>query len=62
MNNLKKRAAVDRNKIHMHEPWEIKYWSRELGVTQDQLQKVVDKVGNSAASVRRELGILRESR
>jgi Protein of unknown function (DUF3606) len=39
----------------MHEPYEVKYWTRELGVNRDQLQKLVDKVGSSAASVRKEL-------
>jgi hypothetical protein len=39
----------------MHEPYEIKYWTKELGVNRDQLQNLVDKVGNSAASVRKDL-------
>jgi hypothetical protein len=40
----------------MHEPYEVKYWTKELGVNRDQLQKLVDKVdNNSAASVRKEL-------
>jgi hypothetical protein len=39
----------------MHESWEVKYWTRELGVSRAELQKIVDKVGNSAAAVRKEL-------
>jgi 3-oxoacyl-[acyl-carrier-protein] synthase III len=39
----------------MHEAYEVKYWTKELGVNQEQLQKLVDKVGNSAAAVRKEL-------
>jgi len=34
----------------------VKYWTKHLGVTQDELQRAVDKVGNSAAAVRKELG------
>jgi len=55
MDDLKKRGSQDRSKINMHEPHEIKYWTKALGVDKDQLQKLVDKVGNSAAAVRKEL-------
>ncbi|MCA1453370.1 DUF3606 domain-containing protein [Bradyrhizobium sp. BRP22] len=56
MDNLTKRDQRDRSKINMHEDFEVKYWTRELGVTREQLQKAVDKVGNNAATVRKELG------
>jgi hypothetical protein len=61
MDNLKKKSAADRSKINMHEPWELDYWTKELGVSKEQLQKAVDKVGNSAAAVRKELGLLGRS-
>ena len=53
--NLTKRDQRDRSKINMHEDFEVKYWTEELGVSRDELQKAVDKVGNSAAAVRKEL-------
>jgi hypothetical protein len=56
MDDLKKKDAADRSKINMHEHWEVKYWIKEFGVSKDELQKVVDKVGNAAAAVRKELG------
>jgi hypothetical protein len=46
----KKNASPDRSKISQ----EVK-WTEEFGVNRDQLQKLVDKVVNSAASVRKEL-------
>jgi hypothetical protein len=55
MDDLKKKGSQDRSKINMHEPHEVKYRTKELGVDKDQLQKLVDKVGNSAAAVRKEL-------
>ena len=55
MDNLTKRGVADRSKINMHEPYELKYWTHELGVSKEELQKVVNKVGNSAAAVRKEL-------
>ena len=30
-------------------------WTKELGVSKQKLQQMVDKVGNSAAAVRKEL-------
>ncbi len=54
-NGLIKKAAPDRSKIAMGEEREVKYWTRHLGVTREQLQRAVDKVGNAAAAVRKEL-------
>jgi hypothetical protein len=56
MDDLRKRAPVDRSKINLHEPWEVDHWTKELGVSKDELQKVIAKVENSAAAVRKELG------
>ena len=58
MDNLTKRDQRDRSKINMHEDYEVKYWTDALGVSREELQKVVDKVGNSAAAVRKELGLM----
>jgi Protein of unknown function (DUF3606) len=55
VDDLKKRAAADRSKINMHEDWEVKYWTKHLGVSRQKLQKAIDKVGNAAAEVRKEL-------
>jgi hypothetical protein len=61
MDNLTKKGAADRNKINMHQPYEVKYWTHELGISKEQLQKAVDKVGNAAVAVRKELGLLGSS-
>jgi Protein of unknown function (DUF3606) len=55
MDNLTKKHQPDRSEINMHEDYEVKYWTKELGVTREQLQKAIDKVGNSAPAVRKEL-------
>lgn len=36
----------------------FKYWTHALGVSADDLQKAVEKIGNSAAAVRKELGLI----
>jgi hypothetical protein len=55
MDNLDKRGEPDRSRINMQEPYEVKYWSHQLGVTPERLQQAVEKVGNSTAAVRKEL-------
>jgi hypothetical protein len=55
MDHLTKREQPDRSKINMHQAWEVKYWTHALGVSRQKLQQAVDKVGNSAAAVRKEL-------
>ena len=62
MDSLTKREQPDRSKINMSQPHEVKYWTHALGVSKDELQSAVDKMGNSAATVRKELGILGNSR
>ena len=52
MDNLTKRDQPVRSKINMSEDFEVKYWLKALGVSRDELQRAVDKVGNSAAAVR----------
>ena len=61
MDSLTKRQQPDRSRINLHQPDEVKYWTRALKVSQDQLRKAVDKVGNSAAAVRKELGVFGEA-
>jgi hypothetical protein len=56
MDDLRKKAPADRSKINFHEVWEVEYWTKELGVSKDELARLVKKVGNSAAAVRKELG------
>jgi len=55
MNSLTKRETPDRSKIDMGISWQVKCWTRKLGVSKSELQEVVDKVGNAAAAVRKEL-------
>jgi len=57
MDTLTKRDQPDRSKINMSEDFEVKYWLKALGVSMDELKRAVDKVGNSAAAVRKELGV-----
>ena len=54
--DLTKRGQPDRSKINMNEDDEVRHWSKHLGISKEELASVVEKVGNSAAAVRKELG------
>jgi len=53
--SLTKRDQPDRSKINMNQGYEVHYWTKHLNISKEELQKVVDKVGNSAAAIRKEL-------
>lgn len=57
MDGLTRRERPDRSKINMLDAYEVKHWTHALGVSKEELQKAVDKVGNSAAAVRKELAV-----
>jgi len=50
------RGQPDHSRINMSEDYEVRYWTKHLGVTTEELKRVVDKVGSSASAVRKELG------
>ena len=54
--DLTKRQPQDASRINLSEDWEVRYWTRELGCSEDALRRAVAKVGNSAPAVKRELG------
>lgn len=54
--DLKKRGSEDRRKIAMQEPHGVRYWTEKFGKSMEELQRIVDKVGNSASTVRNALG------
>lgn len=51
-----KTGAPDRDRVNVNEDYELRDWSKKLGVSPDQLKKAVQKVGTSADAVRKHLG------
>ncbi len=49
------RGPADRARINIHEPYEVEYWSKELGITPDRLKDLVAKNGVMASDVREAL-------
>jgi predicted RNA-binding protein YlqC (UPF0109 family) len=52
-----RKVAPDRSKIDVGEPAQLKGWSKSLKVAPRDIERAVGKVGNSAAAVRKELGV-----
>ncbi len=53
--NLQARGPQDRSRINVNEKWELAYWTRTLGVTEQQLIEAVKAAGTSVQSVRERL-------
>jgi hypothetical protein len=51
-----KRIPQDANKVNIHEPYEVEYWTKKWGVTKEKLQEAVKNVGVSSAAVAKYLG------
>ena len=51
-----KRDYRDRDRINVHEDYELRYWTKELGVTPEKLKQTVEKVGVMLTDVRKALG------
>lgn len=49
-------GAPDRGRINVNEPYEVDYWTRELGVSEALLREAVAAAGVSAENVRKYLG------
>lgn len=58
---LPKRLRPDRGKIDMEDEEAVRCWTKHLEVSETDLQLAVEKVGNSAAAVRKQLGIRAEN-
>lgn len=50
--DTKNVGSPDRDRISLSEDYEVRDWSKSLGVSEDRLREAVGKVGNSADKVR----------
>ena len=55
--NLTAREQPDRSKVNMNQIHEVRFWTKHLNVSKEELQKAVEKVGNLASAVRKELAV-----
>lgn len=50
------RGPADRKRVNVHESWELQYWTKQLGVSAEQLKASVSRVGPMVDDVKRDLG------
>ena len=50
--DLKDKGTQDRNKISLTESWEVDYWTKVCGCTEEELKEAIKKVGNSSKVVK----------
>ena len=53
--NKEDRGPADRHEINVNEEYEVSYWTKELGISEDRLRELVKQVGTSADMVRQRL-------
>jgi hypothetical protein len=51
------KEQPDRGKIDMRDAHAVRYWTKHFNISQQDLQRAIDKVGNSAAAIRKELAV-----
>ena len=56
MDDKTKTGTPDSKLINVNENYEVEYWTKELGVSKEELKEAVRAVGSSAAAVREHLG------
>ncbi|MFD0749154.1 DUF3606 domain-containing protein [Mucilaginibacter calamicampi] len=52
MDNTAKTGTPDSKTINLNEDYEIKYWTKELNASKEELTDAVNEVGKSAEAVR----------
>ena len=53
--NQERAGSPDSRRINVDQDYEMRYWSKELGVTPDRLREAVKAAGTSVAAVRSHL-------
>jgi hypothetical protein len=50
--DVKNRRPADRDRVNISEGWEMNYWCKQFGCTENQLRQAVSTVGEAASKVR----------
>ena len=54
--NLKIKKTLDATKVNIHESWELTYWSKKFGISENKLIEIVKKVGVQVKDIEKYLG------
>lgn len=50
--NDQERRPSDMANVNINEEWELRWWARELGLSESQLTAAVHEVGNATTKLR----------
>ena len=50
--DLQERGPQDRSRINLEQEHEVRYWTKALGCSEEELRAAVKKVGSTAEAVR----------
>ena len=50
--NKQDRGPQDRARINVEEDYEVRYWTKELGISEERLRDLVKQHGPSAQNIR----------
>ena len=53
--DLQNRGPKDRSRVNVNEEWEVRYWTKEFGVSEEKLRQAVQQAGPSVETVRKVL-------
>jgi hypothetical protein len=54
--DLNKRGPQDASRINVNEEWELRYWTKKMGVSAEELKAAVEKVGVNVDAVTAHFG------
>lgn len=54
--DLTNRGPKDEARVNISEPWELTYWTKKFGCTEEELIAAVKAVGPMVIDVRKHLG------
>jgi len=55
MDNKSNVGSPDRDRINIHENYEVEYWTKTLGISAEELRKAVETAGTSVEAVRKHI-------
>jgi hypothetical protein len=53
----RRSRTADRSRVNVHQPYELRYWTKALNVTGQRLKELVKEHGPSSAGIRSALGM-----
>lgn len=55
VDNLTQRNSPDSKRVNVNEVHEVRYWTQQLGVSEEELKQAVKAAGTSAEAIREHL-------